>query len=252
MEGAGGAQRRDSAASNDRGRHQSGKLLPPDAGTPYPGINQPLRWQGRWFFNGQGIDLYDFRNRVWSPELGAFLSPDEFGYATTTGTLWSWPGQNPIAIRDPSGNVALWAAGAVVGGVANLIAYSVTAPTSMSWGQFLQGAAGAAAGGALAGALATVNPAAAALGGAGGSALDDLIAGRSVSAEGVVLGALLGPVGGLAGEQAGVALGKGLLASKGVKDLAKQQALEATLKGGGEGIALAIDKNQLQQVCESK
>ncbi|MBK7582075.1 MAG: hypothetical protein IPI67_17945 [Myxococcales bacterium] len=103
LEGAGGAQRRDSAASNDRGRHQSGKLLPPDDGTPYPGINQPLRWQGRWFFNGQGIDLYDFRNRVWSPELGAFLSPDEFGYATTTGTLWSWPGQNPIAFADPAG-----------------------------------------------------------------------------------------------------------------------------------------------------
>ncbi len=40
---------------------------------------------------------------MWSPELGAFLSPDEFGYVTTEGTLWSWPNQNPIAIRDPFG-----------------------------------------------------------------------------------------------------------------------------------------------------
>ncbi|MBK7582065.1 MAG: hypothetical protein IPI67_17895 [Myxococcales bacterium] len=108
LEGAGGAQRRASAASNDRGRHQSGKLLPPDDGTPYPGINQPLRWQGRWFFNGQGIDLYDFRNRVWSPELGAFLSPDDFIYHRGTGTLWSWPGQNPIRHRDPSGHISIY------------------------------------------------------------------------------------------------------------------------------------------------
>ena len=83
-----------------------GRLLPPDAGTPAPtalgqALSQPIRWQGRWFEEETG--LYDFRNRVWSPELGAFLSPDEFGYLTGTGSLWSWPGQNPIRWRDPSG-----------------------------------------------------------------------------------------------------------------------------------------------------
>ena len=31
------------------------------------------------------------------------MSPDEFGYVTPTGTLWSWPGQNPIAFADPEG-----------------------------------------------------------------------------------------------------------------------------------------------------
>ncbi len=171
-EGAGGAQPRDSAASNDRGRHQStrcgsitvstrrwsgssstrsatsaayaarsassavrsrhrppirspshphrsptdlggykytafGRLLPPDAGTPTPtalgqALSQPMRWQGRWFEEETG--LYDFRNRVWSPELGAFLSPDEFVFHTE-GTLWSWPGQNPMRYRDPWGLV---------------------------------------------------------------------------------------------------------------------------------------------------
>jgi RHS repeat-associated protein len=84
-----------------------GKLLPEDAGTPYPKlgltpIDQPLRWQGRWYYPTAG-GLYDFRNRIWSPELGAFLSPDDFGYLTPTGTLWSWPGQNPMANRDPFG-----------------------------------------------------------------------------------------------------------------------------------------------------
>src|SRR5688572_6192487 len=43
------------------------------------------------------------RSRVWSPELGSFLEADEFGFLTRTGTLWSWPGQNPLRYRDPSG-----------------------------------------------------------------------------------------------------------------------------------------------------
>ncbi|HEY6562784.1 MAG TPA: polymorphic toxin type 10 domain-containing protein, partial [Polyangiaceae bacterium] len=66
--------------------------------------SQPLRWQGRLTFGG---DFYDFRARVWSPELGSFLQPDEFGYVTPTGTLWSWPGQNPYRWRDPYGRFGM-------------------------------------------------------------------------------------------------------------------------------------------------
>ncbi len=51
---------------------------------------------------GEGVRVHH-RNRVWSPDLAAFLSPDEFIYHRGTGTLWSWPGQNPIRWRDPSG-----------------------------------------------------------------------------------------------------------------------------------------------------
>ena len=81
------------------------------ADTPAPvvdgvGFDQPLRWQGRWYSDLAG-GLYDFRNRVWSPRLGAFVMADEFGFLTGTGTLWSWPGQNPYTWRDPSGLVPL-------------------------------------------------------------------------------------------------------------------------------------------------
>jgi RHS repeat-associated protein len=84
-----------------------GRQLPPDAGTPATTsrsneFEQPLRWQARMFFPLAG-GIYDFRSRVWSPELGAFLEADEFGFLTRTGTLWSWPGQNPLRWRDPSG-----------------------------------------------------------------------------------------------------------------------------------------------------
>ena len=84
-----------------------GKTLPPDEATPAPELdgdafNQPLRWQGRWYTDLAG-GLYDFRNRWWSPEVGAFLQADEFRFLSRTGTLWSWPGQNPVRWRDPSG-----------------------------------------------------------------------------------------------------------------------------------------------------
>jgi RHS repeat-associated protein len=104
---------------------------------------QPLRWQGRWYTEMAG-GLYDFRSRVWSPELGAFLMADEFGFLTATGTLWSWPGQNPYRSRDPSGqlpwidmlypqvaalDLANWAGAAAT--VANIL--TPGAKTSMSW-----------------------------------------------------------------------------------------------------------------------
>jgi RHS repeat-associated protein len=68
-------------------------------------INQSLRWKGRWFSSVAG-GTYDVRARQWSPELGVFLSVDEFRYHRSRGTLWGWPGQNPIRYRDPTGRFA--------------------------------------------------------------------------------------------------------------------------------------------------
>jgi RHS repeat-associated protein len=53
--------------------------------------------------NQAGQGLYDVRARRWSPELGAFVSPDEFGLLRGDSTLWGWPGQNPLRYVDPSG-----------------------------------------------------------------------------------------------------------------------------------------------------
>src|SRR4051812_33709494 len=73
-------------------------------GVPPPvSISQPFQWQGKRLM---GPGLYDSRARVWSADLGAFLQPDEYGYLTRGGTLWSWPGQNPYRWRDPSGRGA--------------------------------------------------------------------------------------------------------------------------------------------------
>jgi RHS repeat-associated protein len=84
-----------------------GRLNTVDTTTPYPSAagtryDQPLRWQSHWFIDA-GPGFYDFRARVWSPDLATFLQPDEYGFLSRTGTLWSWPGQNPFKWRDFSG-----------------------------------------------------------------------------------------------------------------------------------------------------
>jgi hypothetical protein len=53
------------------------------------------------------------RARTWSAELAGFLQADEFRYWTPTGTLWSWPGQNPLRERDPGGRWSLAESSAV-------------------------------------------------------------------------------------------------------------------------------------------
>jgi RHS repeat-associated protein len=65
-------------------------------------ITQPLRWKGRWFSPVAG-GTYDVRARQWSPELGVFLSIDEFQYLDQTSSLWGWPHQSPVRFRDPTG-----------------------------------------------------------------------------------------------------------------------------------------------------
>jgi RHS repeat-associated protein len=67
------------------------------------GADIPFGWQGKRLI---APNLYDSRARVWSADLGAFLQADEYGFLTHSGTLWSWPGQNPFKYRDPSGRDA--------------------------------------------------------------------------------------------------------------------------------------------------
>jgi hypothetical protein len=61
-----------------------------------------LRWKGRPRQLFGGTEVYDMRARQWVPELGVFLSIDEYRYHSPRTTLWGWPGQNPLRYRDPS------------------------------------------------------------------------------------------------------------------------------------------------------
>ncbi len=65
-------------------------------------VTQSLRWKGRWYSQVAG-GIYDVRARQWSPQLGSFLTIDEFAYHDPKTTLWGWPGQNPVRYADPAG-----------------------------------------------------------------------------------------------------------------------------------------------------
>jgi hypothetical protein len=75
-----------------------GRLLAPTepGGQPVANVQQPFTWQGH---RAIAPNLYDFRARVWSADLGAFLQPDEYVFLSHGGTLWSWPGQNPAVLN---------------------------------------------------------------------------------------------------------------------------------------------------------
>jgi RHS repeat-associated protein len=92
---------------------------------------QPLRWKARWHSTLNGAEIYDVRARQWAPELGAFISIDEYWAHGFQGTLWSWPGQNPIRYSDPSGRLdpgtAVAIAAGVVGGASGAAAAVVGA-----------------------------------------------------------------------------------------------------------------------------
>ena len=125
-----------------------GRTIPPDAGTPSPTIpnattgvaepyEQPLRWQGRWFIDVAG-GLYDFRARTWSPEIGAFLELDAFEFLQPTGTYWSWPGQNPLALRDPRGRIGAFVGiGAVASQLRGVAASLARSASAVKTGKFI-------------------------------------------------------------------------------------------------------------------
>ncbi|NOU34239.1 MAG: hypothetical protein HOO96_40625 [Polyangiaceae bacterium] len=141
-----------------------GKAFAADAKTPAAVVEQPLRWKGRWWSDFGGPDgTYDMRARVWAPEIGIFLSADDFGFHDARGTLWSWPNQNPVNLSDPSGNCPQCLILGVVGGIGAGLGYALTAPTSLTWGQFMDGAAYHMAAGATLGALSGLGPGAAML-----------------------------------------------------------------------------------------
>jgi RHS repeat-associated protein len=66
-------------------------------------LAQPLRWQARWHSTLNGVEVYDVRARQWAPEIGTFLSIDDYGYFSPSTTLWGWPGMSPEKYRDPTG-----------------------------------------------------------------------------------------------------------------------------------------------------
>jgi len=77
-------------------------------------------FSNRFMFTGREwiaeIGLYDYRNRVYSAELGRFIQTDPIRFDAGDGNLYRYVGNNPVNWTDPSGKI-----------VPQLIAGTVTA-----------------------------------------------------------------------------------------------------------------------------
>ena len=66
------------------------------------------------------------RARQWVPEMGSFLTIDEYSEHDPTTTLWGWPSQNPLRYSDPTGRSGV--------AVAVVVAVAVAAVLVLSFG----------------------------------------------------------------------------------------------------------------------
>ena len=91
----------------------SGSRISTDAsGNPLPKVNQrPVSaWGNRFLFTGREwlgeLGLYDFRNRLYHPELGRFMQPDPIQFAAGDYNLYRYCHNDPVNRVDPSGLTA--------------------------------------------------------------------------------------------------------------------------------------------------
>ena len=68
----------------------------------------PYRFTGRRW--DDEADLYYYRARVYSPQLGRFLQPDPIGY-TDGMNMYAYVGNNPLRFIDPFGLCKDWLSG---------------------------------------------------------------------------------------------------------------------------------------------
>src|SRR2546430_16391709 len=78
-------------------------------GNPHvDGNNQPRSWYGnRFMFTGreylQELGIYDYRHRMYHPQLGRFLQSDPTGFDAGDMNLFRYCGDDPVDRSDPTG-----------------------------------------------------------------------------------------------------------------------------------------------------
>jgi RHS repeat-associated protein len=134
-------------------------------------VDSDIGFAGYFHHGRSGFDVTV--NRGYDPRFGRWLNRDPIGIAGGLD-LYRYADSDPVNLGDPSGLCPACVGagvGFVAGGLFGAGLYAFTAPTSMSWGQFLSGAADAFQTGALAGAL----------GGSGGAFLGTIAGGGTVA-----------------------------------------------------------------------
>jgi RHS repeat-associated protein len=100
------------AASNNTGEAQDTNTYD-EYGVP-SGANM-----GRFAYTGQiylpELELYHYKARIYSPQIGRFLQNDPVGYEDQMN-IYAYVGNDPVNFVDPSGELLINAIGAIIGG----------------------------------------------------------------------------------------------------------------------------------------
>lgn len=87
--------------------------------TPIGSATNPYQYTGR---ENDGMGLYYYRARYYSPQLGRFVSEDPIGFDGGQPNFYAYVGGSPAIYRDPSGHELMLAAiGAGIGGAWGLV-----------------------------------------------------------------------------------------------------------------------------------
>lgn len=134
-------------------------------------------------------EFYYANHRQYSPATGRFISPDPFpGFMMLTATLnaYAYCAGDPMNYTDPTGMIAAWLAGGIVGAVTNVVSKVagdvVNSVKSVSEGKGLQFSSwqsyvGAATGGFVSGTVFVASGGNAAVASAAGGAVETLVTG---------------------------------------------------------------------------
>jgi RHS repeat-associated protein len=161
----------------------------------------------RFLFTGREwlsqVGLYDYRNRVYSAQIGRFLQTDPIRFSAGDVNIYRYCGNNAVNWADPTGKFGV--PGAVIGGISGAIAGGIGASIT-----------GGGVGNIVAGAV---------IGGVGGAISGSITGGfGQVVAAGAAIGALTD----VAGQ---------LHSGKSLSNLNGSQVVGATIGGGLSGLA---------------
>jgi RHS repeat-associated protein len=152
------------------------------------------------------VGLYDYRNRVYSAQIGRFLQTDPIRFSAGDVNIYRYVSNRPVNLADPTGEFGV--PGAVIGGISGIIA----------------GGIGASITGGGMGDIAK----AAAIGGVTGAISSSITGGIGQL---VAAGAALGALSDVAGQ---------MMSGKSLGNLNGSQVVGATIGGGLSGLASGV------------
>jgi RHS repeat-associated protein len=150
-----------SALIEERHYYPDGLLMAGISSRAFGKLQNNFGYQGKElqageFYNGQGLDLYDFDARYYDPQLGRWWGQDPAGQFASPYLAM---GNNWPATIDPDGKFAWFVpiiVGAAIGATTSAAVYAISAGSNFTWSGLGKAAAFGAVGGAISGGMSAI------------------------------------------------------------------------------------------------